>query len=86
MSCTSTANPSSGVIILQGSENYLEWISTIEMASNNVWRFTNPSRTSVEIVASKVESKPQMPIPSDVKQGITRINQYPQAQKLKCIK
>ena len=75
MSCTSTANPSSGVIILQGSENYLEWIYTIEMASNRVWKFINPSRTLEEIEASKVDSMPQMPVPSDVKQGITRINQ-----------
>ncbi|KAI0991292.1 hypothetical protein K3495_g16895 [Podosphaera aphanis] len=72
---TTTANPSSGVIILQGSENYLEWIYTIEMASRKVWKYINPARTSQEIAATPIGSTPRMPLPSDVRDGVQRISQ-----------
>ncbi|RKF53324.1 hypothetical protein OnM2_106032, partial [Erysiphe neolycopersici] len=55
MSYTSSpsTNPSSGVIILRGTQNYLEWLYTIKMASNgsrttdskNVWKYIEPKTT-----------------------------------------
>ncbi|RKF71345.1 hypothetical protein GcC1_102017 [Golovinomyces cichoracearum] len=45
-----STNPSNGVIILKGTQNYLEWIYTIKMVSNgsstsdikNVWKYIDP--------------------------------------------
>ncbi|RKF82287.1 hypothetical protein GcM3_026043, partial [Golovinomyces cichoracearum] len=52
--------PSNGVIILKGTQNYLEWIYTIKMVSNgsstsdikNVWKYIDP----------KGEVNPEIPI------------------------
>ncbi|RKF79722.1 hypothetical protein GcM3_053045 [Golovinomyces cichoracearum] len=48
-----TTNPSSRVIVLQGTKNYLEWLYTIEMTSKrtgyddirNVWKYIDPQKT-----------------------------------------
>ncbi|TQS34413.1 hypothetical protein Golomagni_05205 [Golovinomyces magnicellulatus] len=55
-----SANPSNGVIILKGTQNYLEWLYTIKMASNgssemdikNVWKYIDP----------KISTKPSVPV------------------------
>ncbi|TQS33314.1 hypothetical protein Golomagni_06348 [Golovinomyces magnicellulatus] len=54
-----SANPSNGVIVFKGTQNYLEWLYTIKMASNvssetdikNVWKYIDP----------KISSKPNLP-------------------------
>ena len=75
----SYVSPSSGVIILNGTQNFLEWIYTIKMASNgssvadkrNVWKYIDP----------RIENKPKIPelserpTPADVKVGATTISQ-----------
>ncbi|KAI0994616.1 hypothetical protein K3495_g13565, partial [Podosphaera aphanis] len=77
-SASFSTNPSSGVIILKGTQNYLEWIYTIKMASNgnsstdikNVWKFIDP----------KSNEKPDLPglsprpTPADVNPAATSIS------------
>ncbi|KAI0992111.1 hypothetical protein K3495_g16075 [Podosphaera aphanis] len=68
MNSITSANPSSGVIVLQGTQNYLEWLYTIEMAANsgtqNVWQYINPVRSSN--TSPEFPSVPQKPTPRDV--------------------
>ncbi|RKF55983.1 hypothetical protein OnM2_085028 [Erysiphe neolycopersici] len=68
---TTSANPSSGIIILHGTENFREWIYTIEMSakfgSQDIWKYINP-------IWSRGESTPIPPIlnkptPCDIRQG-----------------
>ncbi|KAI6251348.1 hypothetical protein HI914_00521, partial [Erysiphe necator] len=63
-----SATPSNGVIILQGTNNYLEWLYTIEMAANcgvhNVWQYINPCHTNRE--RQVIPSSTEKPKPNDV--------------------
>lgn len=69
MNTSTTANPSSGVIILQGTQNYLEWLFTIEMAAKSgtqdVWNYINPSLSQTARLA--IPDLSDKPKPSDIK-------------------
>ncbi|KAI6245866.1 hypothetical protein HI914_05957 [Erysiphe necator] len=73
---TTSANPSSGVIILQGTENFLEWIYTIEMSakvgSRDIWKYINPIRSSAESIS--IPSILNRPTPYDVRQGASTVS------------
>ncbi|KAI6247174.1 hypothetical protein HI914_05020 [Erysiphe necator] len=72
-----SATPSNGVIILQGTNNYLEWLYTIEMAANcgvhNVWQYINPCHTNRE--RQVIPSSTEKPKPNDVSATATTVSQ-----------
>ncbi|RKF59914.1 hypothetical protein OnM2_055083 [Erysiphe neolycopersici] len=63
-----SANPSSGVIILQGTQNNLEWLYTIEMTARSniqdIWDFINPAEPSLELLPIPV--LPNRPSQKDI--------------------
>ena len=77
MDKSTTASPSNGVIVLQGTQNYLEWLYTIEMAAKcgiqDVWQYINPTRASDE--APAIPRLEERPLPSHVNPGASTISQ-----------
>ncbi|RKF56639.1 hypothetical protein OnM2_080063, partial [Erysiphe neolycopersici] len=73
-----STNPSSGVIVLTGMQNYLEWLYTIKMASNgssatdlkNVWKFIDPKA----IENPEIPTVSLRPTPADVNPAATYIS------------
>ncbi|RKF53444.1 hypothetical protein GcM3_218041 [Golovinomyces cichoracearum] len=75
MSSLTSANPSNGVIILQGTQNYLEWLYTIEMSANSgtqdVLKYINPTRPIDQ--SSSIPTIPSDPVPSHIVSTATTI-------------
>ena len=73
-----SANPSNGIIVLKGTQNYLEWLYTIKMASNgssetdikNVWKYIDPKISS----KPNLPTVPARPTPVDINPAATTIS------------
>ncbi|RKF54992.1 hypothetical protein GcC1_207039 [Golovinomyces cichoracearum] len=79
-----TTNPSSGVIVLQGTKNYLEWLYTIEVISNrtgfddirNFWKYIDPQKTE----KPSIPNLSARPGPMDINPTVTTVSKLSPAE------
>ena len=77
-----TATPSNGVIILRGTQNYLEWLYTIEMTAKSstqeVWSYIDPSHPATE--RTSIPSVSDRPKPKDIAPSASSVSQISSIQ------